>query len=216
MTTAVMSRRRTALGVAAVVAAAVAFLSGCGNVGDGGSAAIVGDTHISIGDVDAQVQEVLAARGNPNDRPSQGLVTDTVRRLVITDLVNKAAQSKGVSVTQGQVDAYYNQTEAGLGGEQAMQDLFLQNNVPPSAIQGQVEIALQLDELGALLAPGGADADKQNAAYEYMVSFAQQTGVDISPRFGTWDPVKLALGPLPTDLATPVSGDLSIPLQPAG
>lgn len=207
---------RRALAVCFATTVVAIGVAGCASVGDAGSAAVVGDTHISTGDVDTQVQEVQQARGTELDRPSQGLVTDTVRRLVITDLVNQACASKGVSVTQGQVDDYFNQVATGLGGEQAMEQLFLDNNVPPSAMKEQVRLSLQLDALGKALVPAGGDADPKAAAAAFVIDYGNQVGIEVSPRFGTWEPDKLAVGPLPTDLATPASGDLTIPLSPAG
>lgn len=195
------SVRRLAL-AAATAAVAVLALSACGNA-PAGAAATLGDTRISDQELTAQVEEILEAKGQPADSEDASLVQQTLGRMITTQLVDTLAVREGVEVTQGQIDEEYANYAAQVGGEQALEELFLAENVAPSQLESIIRLQIQAQLLGIALAPEGS-ADEQGAAvFEAAALLSEELNTTISPRFGTWDPTTLSLGPTPDDLAAP-------------
>jgi hypothetical protein len=195
------SVRRLAL-AAATAAVAVLALSACGNA-PAGAAATLGDTRISEQELTAQVEEILQAKGQPADSEDASLVQQTLGRMITTQLVDTLAQREGVEVTQGQIDEEFANYAAQVGGEQALEELFLAENVAPSQLESIIRLQIQAQLVGLALAPEGS-ADEQGAAvFEAAALLSDELDTTVSPRFGTWDPNTLSLGPTPDDLAAP-------------
>lgn len=190
-------------GVVLAVAAVAAVASGCASAPDAGAAATLGARDVANGTLATQVDEVLEARGTGAGTPDAALVADVLQRLVITALVDEGAARNGVVVTQGQIDQAISEAETQLGGPDQLLQVFLDSNVPASAISDQFRLSLQVDGLGAVLAPDADDQGRQQAVFGYAVDLSQQLGTRVSPRYGTWVPDELQIGPLPTDLSSP-------------
>jgi hypothetical protein len=195
------SVRRLAL-AAATAAVAVLALSGCGS-SPAGAAATLGDTRISDATLTAQVQEVLEAKGQPADSPDASLVQQTLGRMITIELLDTLAAREGVEVTQGQIDEEYANYSAQVGGDDALQELFLQENVAPSQLESIIRLQIQAQLLGIALAPEGSAEEQGTAVFEAAALLSEELDTTIAPRFGTWDPATLSLGPTPEDLAAP-------------
>lgn len=193
------------------------FLTSCAATASAGAAATVGDLEISNDTVTAQVNAVQQAKLGSSGMPDAALVNDVLQRLVITDLVTVAAQRKGVSATQGQVDQARAAAEAQLGGPGSLIKAFLDSNVPEGAIDDQLRTSVLVQELGAALVPGTDVQAQQQAVFGYVVALSDELGTQVSPRYGTWDAQNLQIGPVPSDLSTPqASEDPLTSLVPAG
>jgi len=55
------------------------------------------------------------------------------------------------------------------------------------------------------IAPGGDTLTRTNALIDYVSKLSQEIGVELNPRFGTWDPSNLK--------STPGDSTLAVPLQ---
>lgn len=192
--------RRVGLALAGVLAAAT--LTACAGLGDAGSAATVGETQISSADLSAEVDAVQEQRGDAPGTPDAELVVSILQRLIVTELVNQAAVQQGVVVTEGQIDAARADLEAQVGGPDALVAAFLDSDVPAGSMARQIELSLQVQALGAALAPDADPQTQQVAVVQYVTGLGVQEGVDVSPQYGTWDGGQLKIGPPPTDLAT--------------
>lgn len=200
-----MRRRGAVALMTSLVLAASVSLAGCAGLGEAGSAATVGDVQISTDALASQTEEIQEQRGVPAGTADSALTLGVLQRLVITELVGQAASAQGVTVTQGEIDAATAEFEAQLGGIEALQAAYLDSNVPASAIEGQVELSLQVQKLGSTLAPDADPNGQQQAVVQYVTGFGIQEGITVSPRFGTWDAGTLTVGPLPSDLSTTVT-----------
>lgn len=189
-----------------VAALASLVLAGCAGLGQAGAAANVGAAQISTSTLAGDVAAVQEQRGVPAGTANTALTLGVLQRLIITELVDQAATAQGVAVTQGQIDTARAQLEAQLGSQEALEAAYLDADVPVDGIARQVELSLQVQQLGAVLAPDADPAGQQQAVLQYVTGFGLQEGVDVSPRFGTWDPGALTIGPLPSDLSTTVQG----------
>lgn len=205
MTSKRTARRRAKAGVIVGLALAGLLLAACGGAVAAGSAAVLGDERIPTSEVSAQLTELNTARGLPADAANAEATTSIIQRLVVTNLVDQAADRLGVTVSDGAVDAELLALEANAGGREALDDALLQSNIPPSQAVAQIRLSLLVREMGLVLDPDG-DAQTQNTAvFNYVVALSDELDVTISPRFGTWDSSQLSLGPVPDDLSTPAA-----------
>lgn len=192
---------RTARRVVVAAVAALA-LAGCAGLGQAGAAADVGAVQISTETLASDVASVQEQRGVAAGTADTALTLSVLQRLIITELVDQAASAQGVTVTQGQIDAAKAQLEAQVGGPDALVAAYLDADVPASGITRQLALSIQVQQLGATLAPDADPTGQQQAVLQYVTGFGIQEGIEVSPRFGTWDAGALTIGPLPTDLST--------------
>lgn len=185
-----------------VLAGATLLLSACASTPSGGAAATVGDRTISNTTLVDQVEAVQSAKLGVSGAPDAALVTDILQRLVITDVVDVAAEREGVVVTQGQVDQALSEAETQLGGPGSLIQAFLESNVPQDAIDDQIRLSVQVDQLGKKLAPQGQPQDQQTAVFAYVVELSKALSTQVSPRYGTWVADQLQVGPVPSDLSS--------------
>lgn len=194
--------------VLATLAAAVSLLAltAC-NPMEPGAAAIVGPTRISEQQLADEVEAILQAQGQPTDQANAGLTSAVLGRLVVIELVRQAAAKAGVSITQGDIDTTVDAYVKEAGGEQQFQQLFVQQNIAPSQITSIIVLNLQAQALGRVLLPNG-DPQAQGAQLRSTLgAFSVEQGTTISPRYGTWEPDGLAIGPLMDPLAVaPAAG----------
>lgn len=187
-----------------VAAVAILALAGCSGLGQAGAAADVGAVQISTETLAGDVAAVQEQRGVAAGTADTALTLSVLQRLIITELVDQATSAQGVTVTQGQIDAAKAQLEAQFGGPDALVAAYLDADVPVSGILRQVELSLQVQQLGATLVPDADPTGQQQAVLQYVTGFGIQEGIAVSPRFGTWDAGALRIGPLPSDLSTAV------------
>jgi hypothetical protein len=193
--------RRTA----ALLGAAGILLAGCGGATSAGSAAVLGESRVTVQQVADDVAAVHRANDEPVNQTDDALTRSTVERLVTEDLVNQLADRNGITVPQGDVDAQLSAYDAQLGGRENVVKAFLENGVPPEAVEGTVTLSLQAEALGRVLAPQGTPEEQSKAVYDAVVALSDELDVTVSPRFGTWDPTGIAVLPPPTDLAVPAA-----------
>lgn len=116
---AVRTGRRAARAVVGV--AVVAALTACGPVRSG-AAAVVGDTRISTEQlaqfVETGLAQPAAAEQISANRPAYQ--RDVLSRLIQGRVVQEAAQRRGVSVTEGDVEREYAAIRESLGGEERL------------------------------------------------------------------------------------------------
>jgi hypothetical protein len=194
--------RARRLVAAAAAATAILALSACSDQ-TAGSAALLGDTRITDQQLTAQVEDVLVAKGQPATSSDQNLVQQTLGRMITIELVDRLAAREGVSVTQGQIDEQVANYTGQAGSEQAMQDLFIQENVAPSQVEAFVKLQIQAQDLGIKLDPHGSAEEQGAAVFEAASALSVDLDTTVSPRYGTWDPASLAVGAVPSDLSTP-------------
>ena len=181
------------------------LVSSCSSI-QAGSAATSTVGNVTESDLTAQVQEALTAQGENADAPNVGLTIKTLNRLILTGLVGELASRMGISISQGQIDSQLATYEAQNGGQKAVADAFATNGIPPSQIPTVIRINLQAAAIAKSLLPNGTQ-DEQNAALTKALSaLSQEVQVQVSPRFGTWDPAQIMVGAPSFDLSAPPKG----------
>lgn len=196
----------------AIVATAALSLATAGCGPDlAGSAATIGADRITDEALTTQVQAVTTGLKIP---ASPRVSAAILQRMLTTQLVAALAAANKVTVTQGEVDSFIAAQTQQAGGKTQFEAQVLQSGIAASDIQSAVRTTLLVQKLGPVLAPGKSEQEQQVATAAAAVKLAQQLNVSVSPRFGTWQGVRLQVGPVPDDLsAMPVNASGLSPLS---
>lgn len=209
--------RLHSVAAAALVGVVVTLLAGC-DPAAAGAAALVGGYKITENEIqgDATAIRDVVDRIEGQQPAGAALLPALVQNRVRTRLVTVAAAREGVTVTQGEID----QLVLANGGLEILAERLAQADgqwVPPDGVEDAARTLLLQQELAVKLAPAGSPQDQAVAVTEYLSDLAEELGVEISARYGTWDPALISVGPLPNDLSEPASGAGATPEpQPGG
>lgn len=187
---------------AAIAVVAVLALSACSGQ-TAGSAAIVGDTRITDETISAEVENLLTAQGKSLDDASPSMMATALGRAVTTELVDQVATKEGVTVNAGEIDAVLDAYGEQAGGLAEFEKYLLTQDVAPDQITSIIRLNIQVEKLGLKLAPNESPDMQSLAVFQIVGTYSEEVGVEISPRYGSWDPANLTIGPPPDDLSTP-------------
>jgi len=191
---------RTAAGLVAIAALGLGA-SGCG-VELAGSAAVVGEQRVTDTQLTADVAAVTEALGiDPSGQVNQ-IVLD---RLIRGDLFEELALRNDVTITQGELDSFIEETAVSVGGREQLDAQLLQSSgVPADAVESFARTFLLQQKVAEKLAPGAAQDQQGEALAGAVIALSDELDTRVSPRFGTWDPARLSVGPIPNDLSAPI------------
>lgn len=201
------NRHRLAAIVGIGVIAATLALSGCGTP-TAGAAAVVGDERISEDTLNSEVQAVLSLQGLPATDSSNELITSTLDQMITTILVNELANREKIEVTQGEIDDLRLQYIAQAGGAEAFEAQASQQGIAIADVDSIIRVNIQVSKLGDVLSPNTEPDAKSGAVFLAISELSTEIGTEVSPRFGTWDPESLTVGPSSNSLSEPQSVDL--------
>lgn len=186
-------RRRTALVLSAVIAAAAPLLTACGNDAHPGAAAVVGGQRITVTQLETRVNEVRAAQRAAVQDEAQyqrtiattgGLTRETLYGMVFDQVVHRAAQDAGVRVTRKEIQQMRTGLEQQAGGSTALEATWLaQYGVPPQRLDENLRLQVEGRKLAAEL---GTDTSKA-AFWKALSTASKELHIDLNPRYGTWD-----------------------------
>jgi hypothetical protein len=196
-------RRRAGRGLAVAAAAllAVTSLSSC-RADQVGTAAIVDGQSISVDELQDETASYLEAVPSGNAGDAQQAI---LLQMIVATLVQKAADSAGVTVSAGEVAAQRDQAldsvrqpaaEAKVSARAYLSRQLAESQtaavVPPDQLEQFIRTQLLASKLGE---------NDPAAANEAITGAAEDADIEINPRYGRWDPQQ-GLAPL-------VSGGLS-------
>jgi SurA N-terminal domain len=202
------TRTRRLLVALVVVPLAMAVLSACGSSGAlPGSAAVVGQQTISESSVLADAREVqaYAAANNAQAPDAQALIRAQIQREVSSILYASLAEQHNITVSQGDVDTLIAQAVGASNKDAAVQQIALNYGVPPSQFDAYVHDAIVEQKLEAVLAPGKTGDAASAVVLDALIAEANSLGVQVSPRYGTWNPKTAQVDPPPSDVASSAS-----------
>jgi hypothetical protein len=204
-----------ALGLLPVVAAAVLALTGCDPL-QAGSAAVVGSTRITENQVDKDASTVDATlRKIGGQVPgTAALLRAEIEFRVDAQLVSIAAGRQGITITQGEIDALIVQSG---GRSQLQKQLVAQDTLwlPPPQLDALAREFLQQQQLQQQLAPGQSTNAQAAALNAYITKVADEVGVVVSPRYGSWDVKTLTVAAGANDLSVPAGGTAGASAAPS-
>jgi hypothetical protein len=186
-------RRRTALLLSAAIIAAAPLLTACGSDAHPGAAAVVGGRRISVAQLQTRVDEVRQAQraAVPDERQYQqvlaatsSLTRDTLHNMVLDQVLHRAAQDAGISVTRREIQQMRTGLEQQAGGSKALQNAWLQKyGIAPKRLDDNLRLQLEAQKLAQLL---GTDTT-QPAFWKALSKASQELHIDLNPRYGAWD-----------------------------
>ncbi|MFF0163260.1 SurA N-terminal domain-containing protein [Streptomyces sp. NPDC005263] len=185
-------RRRTALLLSAAIAAAP-LLTACGNDAHPGAAAVVGDQRITVAQLENRVSEVRDAQraAVPDEAQYQQVIAktgtlarDTLHTMVLDQVLHRAADDAGVTVSRKEIQQMRAGLEQQTGGAQALETAWLQQyGIAPERLDENLRLQLEAQKLAAKL---GTDT-RDPAFWSVLTKASKKLGVDLNPRYGTWD-----------------------------
>lgn len=186
-------RRRTALVLTAVIAAAGPLLTACGSTPHPGAAAVVGGQRITVAQLEHRVDQVRAAQRAAVPDATQyqqilastsGLTRDTLHNMVLDRVLERAAEDAGVSVTRKEVVDMRAGLEKQAGGAKGLQTVWLQKyGIAPAQLDDNLRLQLEAQKLAAKL---GTDTS-QPAFWKALSRASKELHIDVNPRYGSWD-----------------------------
>ncbi|WP_432082325.1 SurA N-terminal domain-containing protein [Streptomyces sp. WAC 04229] len=186
-------RRRPALLLTAAIVAAAPLLAACGNDAHPGAAAVVGDQRITVSQLENRVDEVRAAQraAVPDDTQYQQVVAqtgtltrDTLHSMVLDQVLHRAAQDAGVTVTRREVQAMRAGLEEQAGGPKQLETAWLQQyGVAPERLDDNLRLQLEAQKLAESL---GTDTSRPEF-WQALSKASAKLDVDLNPRYGAWD-----------------------------
>jgi hypothetical protein len=166
------------------IAAAGVALTAC-SPSQAGAAAIVGKDRISAGELDKNVREYEAALAKANISVSQLQFPGSIPQVVLFQLANsaqrtKVAESKGITVTEAEID----QVITGAGGAAQYEQQMLQQAVAPSKTREFTRATLLITKLVAKYG-GGTDQAAIQKGQVQAIKDLQAVPITWNPRYGT-------------------------------
>ncbi|TWD78989.1 hypothetical protein FB561_0037 [Kribbella amoyensis] len=169
--------RRNLAHVTGAALASALLLGGCAAGTHPGAAAVVGDTEITVGDVDETSRSVTTALGQPF---STNL---TLSELVNSALVQKVAAEKSITVDEAEIAP----AMKAVVGDQTAYDRFTKDPVANEFLRDVAKAAIGTIKLGG--GTGITDPNVQQAQQAGLATVRDASkGIDvkIAPRFGQW------------------------------
>ncbi|MEV1081063.1 SurA N-terminal domain-containing protein [Streptomyces sp. NPDC050211] len=186
-------RRRTALLLSAAFVAAAPLLTACGNDAHPGAAAVVGGQRITVSQLENRVSEVREAQRAVVADEAQyeqaiaktgSLTRDTLHGMVLDQVLHRAAQDAGVTVSRKEIQEMRASLEEQAGGAKGLETTWLQQyGVPPERLDENLRLQLEAQKLAENL---GTDTG-QPAFWEALSDASDKLNVDLNPRYGAWD-----------------------------
>ncbi|WP_328363224.1 SurA N-terminal domain-containing protein [Streptomyces sp. NBC_00445] len=186
-------RRRTALLLSAAIVAAAPLLTACGNDAHPGAAAVVGGQRITVSQLENRVSEVREAQRAVVADEAQyeqaitktgSLTRDTLHGMVLDQVLHRAAQDAGVTVSRKEIQEMRASLEEQAGGAKGLETTWLQQyGVPPERLDENLRLQLEAQKLAENL---GTDTG-QPAFWQALSEASDKLNVDLNPRYGAWD-----------------------------
>ncbi|MGP4010302.1 SurA N-terminal domain-containing protein [Streptomyces sp. 4N124] len=186
-------RRRTALLLSAAIVAAAPLLTACGNDAHPGAAAVVGGQRITVSQLENRVSEVREAQRAVVADEAQyeqaitktgSLTRDTLHGMVLDQVLHRAAQDAGVTVSRKEIQEMRTSLEEQAGGAKGLETTWLQQyGVPPERLDENLRLQLEAQKLAENL---GTDTS-QPAFWQALSEASDKLNVDLNPRYGAWD-----------------------------
>ncbi|MER5626585.1 SurA N-terminal domain-containing protein [Streptosporangium sp. NPDC002544] len=175
--------KSTRVRVILAVAAAGVALTAC-SPNQIGAAAVVGGERISSSELSKNVREYEEALSKAGVSASQLQFQDSVPQLVLFQLANakqytKVAESKGITVTDGEID----QVIAGQGGQEKFEQQMLQQAVAPSHAREFMRSQVLISKLVAKYG-GGTDEAAIQRGQQQAIKDLQAMPITWNPRYG--------------------------------
>ena len=200
-----MKRRTRAVSVAlltAGLAASSLLVSACGST-NASTAATVGSETISAQQLTDWAQGVLVATGKSPNSIDQSVTSNSLNLLIYLDLLDALAGATGVTASQGEIDAAGKSLLQAGATEEQITASAAQSGIAPNAVPAFLRANVLTPKIEKVLAPNATSEESQAIFQQALVTTANQLGVTVNPRYGSWSPDTIKLQAPPSDLSIP-------------
>ncbi|QGZ49298.1 hypothetical protein GPZ77_13755 [Streptomyces sp. QHH-9511] len=191
--------RRTALSVSAALLAAAPLLAACGSGSHPGAAAVVGGERIEVSSLQDQVRDVRAAQqASPQSaqliKATGDLSREKLNVMIFDRVVDRVAEDNGITVSRGEIQKAHDEFVEQSGGEDQLAAMLLQQQgVAPDQIDTVVRRTVLMNKIAAKLGIANTPEGQQKLTGVFTAA-SKSLGIDVNPRFGSWDDEKIQLG----------------------
>ncbi len=189
----------------------VAVLTGCSDSPKlAGSAVVINGKVVSASAVAERVDKVRAQiqvtePALMSEIPSLVQINQrAVDHFIRASLFEEAVAREGIKVTDRDVASYRDEVFTQYSQESVEAQLLTQNAVPAEKVDEFMREIMIQRILIEKLAPGADNQTKFVAMTDYLTALSDELGVELNPRFGTWDPSNLISTPGDETLAVPL------------
>lgn len=196
----------------AVIVLSSAVLTGCSDTPKlAGSAVIVNGKAITSAEVSERVDKVRVQIQNTDPALLQEIPSliqinqRVVDHFILDSLISEFVVREGINITANDVEKYRDEIFAQYTQVAIEAQLVSRNAVPADDVDGFMYEILTQRALMEKIAPDSDTQTRTNALINYVSNLSQEIGVELNPRFGTWDPSNLK--------STPGDSTLAVPLQ---
>ncbi|MGH9249543.1 MAG: SurA N-terminal domain-containing protein [Acidimicrobiales bacterium] len=197
MKTSIVSHSRRV--VAAVVCVATAAIVTACDTDEIGAAAVVGGDRITIGELQDQVRAVTESApdgGEPTGDQAE-MQRTLLERTIHHELLASVGSDEGVEVTEAEIDTFIDEQILSQTQDGDIGPLLAQNALTEATlrefVRDQLVATALIDTFGG-----------QEQLIEALTAEANELGVEVSPRFGTWSGI--ALEPSSGSISEPADG----------
>lgn len=198
--------KKIAQGLAASTLIVVA-LTGCAT-NEAGAAAVIGDQRITESELNAEVQKRLVAQGQTPQDSTLELNASTLSTMIIYSLLDEIAVRESITATQGEIDSARLAREAAAGGAEQYAEVMSASGIMPEDLDNIIRLGIIFGKIGEALAPGAPEETKTQAIGMAVSELSVELGTEVAPRFGTWDPQSLSVGPVANTVSEPLGIEL--------
>ncbi len=200
-----MKRRTRAVSVAllaASLAGSSLLVSGCGST-NASTAATVGSEVITNAQLTDWAHGVLVATGKYPNSIDQNVTSNSLNLLIYLDLLDALAGATGVTASQGEIDAAGKSLLQAGATEEQITASAAQSGIAPNAVPAFLRANVLTPKIQKVLAPNATPEEQKQIFQQALVTTANQLGVTVNPRYGSWSPDTIKLGAPPSDLSIP-------------
>lgn len=176
---------------------AILFLvTGCAGMSSGIS---VGDKDVKSTQIQGVVDEILAARKSVDTAgmeliEGKQLLRNQAQFAVIRILFNQIAIDKIFTITDSDVAARRGEVINQIGGSDRLVSALVSANLAESTFDDYLRILIIVDRLNeSFISSGIPEELASQEVSKTLVATANKLGVEVNPRYGTWNPVTAAI-----------------------
>jgi outer membrane murein-binding lipoprotein Lpp len=186
------------LRITAIAVGTAILLSGCtAGTKLAGIAVKIGDVSVSESDITTQVNEVRTQlealpAGKVQQIPSLVLLNQMViNNYVLERVIAAGLVAKGLSVTDAQVTEFKNSVFQQYGQEAIEIQIASQQGVSTGKVDDFMRMVVSQQLIAQSLVPNGTSDEQNQALVAYLGDLSRTLNVQVSPRFGEWNPNKV-------------------------
>lgn len=180
----------------AIVAVFALTLTGCSQMDD---AASVGDTQISLDQLQTQVDSILAERAKVDTSQMQlqdgeELTRSQLSFLISNVIIEAIADDAGIEISKSDLDAYKIEIYQNIGGEEMLPSVLVNAAIAPEGLDAALRRDLILQKLTTAASEAGSDDAAVNSLIQKLFNDkANELKISINPRYGVWDAETLSI-----------------------